>query len=147
VFAGGARVLGFTYELTGVWPRIRTAELERAIAGTGGLWPDVALEARLVAGQRELDRGRADRAVTQLSQAGLSRRRGAATVRARAWYAQALLHQAGGNRAAARSAARTGLRILDDHAAAIAATDMRAHVAGHRVDLASLGLGLVIEDG
>src|SRR4029077_14010719 len=62
-------------------------------------------------------------------------------------YAQALLHQAGGNRTAARSAARTGLRILDDHAAAIAAPDMRAHVAGHRVDLASLGLGLAIEDG
>jgi tetratricopeptide (TPR) repeat protein len=142
-----ARVLVLTYELTGDSPRIRTAELERAIAGTGGLWPDVALEARLVAGQRELDRGRADRAVTQLSQAGLSRRRGAATLRARAWYAQALLHQAAGNRAAARSAARTGLRILDDHAAAIAATDMRAHVAGHRVDLASLGLGLAIEDG
>src|SRR6185437_9542074 len=142
-----ARVLVLTYELTSDSPRIRTAELERAIAGTGGLWPDVALEARLVAGQRELDRGRADRAVTQLSQAGLSRRRGAATLRARAWYAQALLHQAAGNRAAARSAARTGLRILDDHAAAIAATDMRAHVAGHRVDLASLGLGLAIEDG
>ena len=142
-----ARVLVLTYELAGDSSRIRTAELERAIAGTGGLWPDVALEARLVAGQRELDRGRSDRAVTLLTRAGLSRRRGAATLRARGWYAQALLHQASGNRTAARSSARTGLRILDDYAAAIAATDMRAHVAGHRVDLASLGLGLAIEDG
>ena len=40
-----------------------------------------------------------------------------------------------------------GCEFSDDHAAAIAATDMRAHVAGHRVDLASLGLGLAIEDG
>ena len=56
------------------------------------------LEARLVAGQRELDRGRSDRAVTLLTRAGLSRRRGAATLRARGWYAQALLQQASGNR-------------------------------------------------
>ena len=96
-------MLVLTYELAGDSPRIRTAELERAIAGTGGLWPDVALEARLVAGQRELDRGRSDRAVTLLTRAGLSRRRGAATLRARGWYAQALLHQASGNRTAARS--------------------------------------------
>ena len=142
-----ARVLVLTYELAGSPSRIRTSDLERAIAGTGGLWPDVALEARLVAGQRELDRGRADRAVPLLARAGGSRRRGTATLRARAWYAQALMHEANGNRMAARSAARTGLRILDDHAAAIAATDMRAHVAGHRVDLATLGLGLAIEDG
>ena len=73
------------------------------------------------------------------------RRRGAATLRARAWYAEALLRRAASDRKGAQTAARAGLRILDEFAAALGATDVRAHVASHRIDLAELGLRIAID--
>jgi len=68
-------------------------------------------------------------------------------MRARAWYAEALLRSSAGDRRGATSAIRAGLRVLDEHRAALGATDLRAHAAGHRIDLADLGLHLAFQDG
>ncbi len=110
-------------------------------------WPAAALEARLAAARLAEVRGQTARAHAHLRQAGAVRRRGPAALRARAWYAEALLRADTGDRAGAATATRTGLRILDQHAAALGATDLRAHAAAHRRELAELGLRTAIRDG
>jgi tetratricopeptide (TPR) repeat protein len=107
-------------------------------------WPAATLEARLVAARLL---GDTTRAHAHLRLAGAHRRRGPAVLRARAWYAEALLRADTGDRRGAATATRTGLRILDEHAAALGATDLRAHSAAHRRDLAELGLRAAIADG
>jgi len=93
------------------------------------------------AGRRE------DAARAHLSEASRARLRGPATLRARGWYAQALLRVAAADPRGAVGAARAGLRILDQHAAALGATDLRAHSAIHRTDLAELGLRMALDGG
>jgi tetratricopeptide (TPR) repeat protein len=110
-------------------------------------WLDAAVEARLLAGRLALARGWTARGRRQLEQASRQRRRGPATLRARAWHAEALARLAGGDRSGARTAVRAGLRVLDEHRATLGATDLRAHAAGHRVELADLGLRIALEDG
>ena len=39
------------------------------------------------------------------------------------------------------------MRILDDYAASLGASDLRAHVATHRFDLAIVGLQIAVEQG
>ena len=68
-------------------------------------------------------------------------------MRARAWYAEALLRSSEGNRRGTLSAVRAGMRILDEHRDSLGATDLRAHVAGHRTDLARLGLRTTMSSG
>jgi tetratricopeptide (TPR) repeat protein len=70
-----------------------------------------------------------------------------ATLRARAWYAEALLRSVSGDRRGTQSAIRVGLRILDEYRDALGATDLRAHVAGHRRDLVRLGLSTALASG
>jgi tetratricopeptide (TPR) repeat protein len=108
-------------------------------------WPAAAVEARLVAARLATLRGRSAQA--QLTQAGRSRRSGPAQLRARAWYAEALLRSETGDRRGAIRATRTGLRLLDEHAAALGATDLRVHSAAHRGDLTELGLRMAMRDG
>ncbi|MEU0567360.1 CHAT domain-containing protein [Nonomuraea sp. NPDC005983] len=82
----------------------------------------------------------AERARGQLGRAAAARFRGPALLRARAWYAAALLRSSTGNRRGMATAARAGLRVLDEHRATLGATDLRAHSAQYRVELAELGL-------
>jgi tetratricopeptide (TPR) repeat protein len=153
-----ARLAGIRARLasgSGVAPRMiqRTVEV---IDRAG--WPAAALEARLVAGRmaaRVEDRRR------YLAEAGRAARRGPAVLRARGWYAKALLRlDGGGARGAAQpgsqgalgsrsalGAVRTGLRILDEHSAAMGAADLRAHSAVHRAELAELGLRIALGSG
>ncbi|MEU0878595.1 CHAT domain-containing protein [Lentzea sp. NPDC005914] len=86
------------------------------------------------------------RAVAHLTIAREARVRGPAAVRARGWYAEALLLERTHPRSAA-SAARRGLRVLDENHAALGAGDLRAHSAMHRADLASLGLRTALRTG
>src|SRR4051794_24644786 len=72
---------------------------------------------------------------------------GLASLRARAWYAEARLRAADGRRREACTALRAGLRILDEHRAVLGATDVRAHAAAHRTELVELGLGLALDGG
>lgn len=121
---------------------VRTAD---ALAVTG--WTGAALEARLLAGKLALDHRWNAEGCRILAQASPSRRRGPALLRSRAWYAEALVRLANGNPGGASKAARSGLRILDEHRATLGATDLRAFAAGHRSELATLGLRIAIKSG
>ncbi|WP_100498889.1 CHAT domain-containing protein [Geodermatophilus chilensis] len=127
---------------TGVRQLVALAD-ELSAAG----WPAASLDARLMAGRGALERRQHGEARRQLELAGRRRRRGPALLRARAWYAQALLRHADGDRRGARVAVRTGLTVLDEYRAALGATDLRARAAAHRTDLAELGLTMALEDG
>lgn len=127
-------------------PQVTVRQLTRiadALTVTG--WTVAALEARLLAGQLALDRGSLAAGCRILAQVGEARRRGPALVRSRAWYAEALLRLARGNLHGSSHAARNGLRVLDEHHATLGATDLRAHAAGHRSELAALGLRIAIQ--
>lgn len=129
-------------------PPVSVAEAERAAdALVAEGWRSAALDARLMAGQLALGRGWTDRAHRQLQQAAAQRHRGPAALRSRAWHAEALLRQACGNLHGADSAVRTALRIIDEHHATFAATDLRAHASARRVDAAALGLRMALRDG
>jgi len=133
---------------SGVRPRVPAGEVEAMVGVLGGTgWPAVALEARLVAARLAALRGAGERGRAHLAEASRARRRGPAALRARGWYAEALLRQQGGDRRGAVAAARAGLRVLDEHAAAMGAADLRAHAAVHRTELVRLGLRTAMEDG
>jgi len=128
--------------------RITLAEVERsaqALIAAGHR--AAAIDARLLAAELALDRGNTARSIAQLLQASRAGRRGPATSRARAWYARALLRRAQGDHRGATIAVRSGLRVLDEHRASLAATDLRAHASAHRIKLAALGLRIAFEDG
>ncbi len=67
--------------------------------------------------------------------------------RAQAWHAEALHRWASGNRRGAGVAARTALRVMDEHRAGLGATDLRAHASGHRVEVAEFGLRMAFDSG
>jgi len=141
-----ARFSVLTARLAGERPsHVAAGQVEQAadaLASAG--WPAAALDARLLGARLALDRGRTGQGRQQLRQAGRGRRRGPAALRARAWYAEALLRLAAGDRRGATVAVGAGLRILDEHRATLGATDLRAHVAGHRTELAELGLRIAL---
>ncbi|WP_448623608.1 CHAT domain-containing protein [Geodermatophilus sp. URMC 64] len=125
---------------------VRAAEeAVRTLSAVG--WPAAAMEARLLAATLLRERGRCQEAAGHLRAAAATRRTGPATLRARAWFAEARLRADEGRRRAATSAIRAGLRILDEHRAVLGATDVRAHAAGHRSELVELGLCLAMDDG
>ncbi len=107
---------------------------------------DQALDARIVAAQLALRVGRIAAAKRELADASAARNRGTVERRTRAWHAEAMLRLAAGERSRARSALRTGLRILEDHRAMLGATDLRAAASAHRVEIARLGFQMSIED-
>ena len=106
-----------------------------------------AAEARVQAAQLALERGQVSVARGHLTRVDAARRRGPAALRARAWYATALLRLSGGNSRGAVRAVRTGLRIVDEHRATLGATDVLAHTAAQRTELAQLGLRVAVDAG
>ena len=127
--------------------RLTPARAARAAEDLAALgWQIPSLEARILAGRMALDRGQHTAARRHLSLAARTRRSGPAAVRARAWLAEALLRRADGRRAAAQSALRAGLRIVENHQATFGATDLRAHASVHRVSLTGSGLRMSLED-
>ena len=128
--------------------RLSCDQAERMVATlTSAGWPAAALEAHLAVARLALARGERDRGRAHLRQAGAAARRGPAALRARGWFARATLAWDVGNAQASGRAVRAGLRILDDHAAALGATDLRAHAAAHRSELSELGLRLALRSG
>ena len=123
-------------------------ELARvASALSAASWPASALEARLLAAQIALGQGRTAAARRQLQLAARPRHRGPALLRARAWHAETLFRQVDGNDRGATSAARTALRVLDEHRAGLGATDLRAYASGHRTEVAANGLRRALDQG
>ena len=121
---------------------LRTAD---ALARTG--WTVPALDARILAARVALALGRVDLASGELSRAGRARNRGPVELRSRAWHAKALLHVARGQRRQALAALRCGMDVLDEHRAALGATELRAHLSAHGAELADAGLRLALEAG
>jgi hypothetical protein len=121
----------------------RDAHAKLATAG----WQVAALHCLLIAGRVELDRGRLQVARGDLAQAARARRRGPAELRAAAWYAEALLRLASNDNRGATTALKAGLRVVDDHAASLGATDLRVHASGLGADLARQGVRLAVASG
>ncbi len=126
-------------------PPARARRCADDLAAAGWIVP--SLEARVLAGRMSLDRGRPADARRDLALAGRARFAGPADRRARAWLAEALLRRSEGKRRSASVALATGLRIVERYQATLGATELRAHVSGHRGALARLGLRMALEDG
>jgi tetratricopeptide (TPR) repeat protein len=128
--------------------RVSPAQARRSAEElTGAGWIVPALEARVIAGVLELERGRRPRARRDLALASRARSTGPADARARAWLAEAFLRRADGRRAGAVRALSAGLRILREHQATLGATELRAHTSAHRGALARLGVRIALENG
>lgn len=113
----------------------------------GAGWREAALQSRVLGARVLLHRGDLTAAAVELQRAAAARRSGPVDQRAAAWHAEALLRQAHGDHRGCLRALRAGLDIVDSHAAALGATDLRAHAATRGQDLAGLGLRLVLERG
>jgi tetratricopeptide (TPR) repeat protein len=147
-WAALARLTVLDCELADPEPRrISVARVASTAAAVARLWPAAAVEAKLSAARVALRRRRPREASRLLADAARWRTRGPATVRARAWFAEALRRYRAGERTGALHATRAGLRVLDDHVASLGATDLRAHSAGHRTELADLGLRIALDGG
>ena len=126
--------------------------LVEAVEAAGWAWSRV--EARIAAAEVALrwsSRPRkpavdAGRAVDYLAAAARFRNAGPATVRARAWYAEARRRELLGDGRGAARAASAGLHVLDEYAQALGATTC-GHAAGHRTDLAQIGLRNALATG
>jgi tetratricopeptide (TPR) repeat protein len=129
--------------------RVRAGEVDGllgALAAAG--WPAAEQDARLAAARLALDRGRTAEGRRLLGLASLpARRRAPAALRARGWYAAALLRLSEGDPDAAARAARAGVRLLHEYGAALGATDLRVHAAGLRTELTDLGLRVAMTAG
>lgn len=123
------------------------AAQEGAAALEAAGWAVPAADARLTAGRVALALGRADEAEEELSRARAAARRGPAELRVRAWHADALLKWSAGDGAGAARSLRSGFRVLDEHRAALGATELRAHVSEHGDELAALGIGMALAEG
>jgi CHAT domain-containing protein len=121
----------------------RDAHAKLATAG----WQVASLHCLILAGRVELERGRLHVARGDLAQAARARRRGPADLRAAAWYAEALLRLASADTRGATTALKAGLRVVDEHAATLGATDLRVHASGLGADLAGQGVRLAIQSG
>ena len=148
-WVGLARLATLRAQLaSGVRPRITADALEDMLDTLSRAgWPAAVLEARLVAARlsehRDADRASAFLAVAARSAAG----RGPASLRARGWFARAVMQRSAGNGRGALRAARSGLQILAEHSASMSATDLRVHAAVHRTELVDIGMGLAFESG
>ncbi|MEV0614152.1 CHAT domain-containing protein [Nonomuraea sp. NPDC050404] len=132
----------------GLTTRTRLGQVEELAQELGAAgWQAAAAEAGIVAGKLALAHGRSERGERRLLEVSGRRRRGAAQLRALGWHAEALLRLSAGNRRGAASAARAGVRILAEHGSTLGATDLRAHAAAHRVELAEFGLRIALEEG
>ncbi len=123
---------------------------ERAESVARGLararWGSEAMSARVVAGSLYLARGDHDKARRVLGRASAARGTGPAGDRAAAYLATALLHEATGERSAARRSVNLGLRTLFDNQATLGALELRSHAIAHGHGLAEVGARLAVAD-
>jgi tetratricopeptide (TPR) repeat protein len=105
-----------------------------------GGWAREAADGRIVAALLALHLGRPASAL--LDEVGTARRNGPAALRAAAWHATALDRQVRGDLRGAMAAVRAGLCVVDEHAAALGALELRTYAAGLGADLGDLGVRL-----
>ena len=126
-------------------PQLVTVATRTATALAAAGWTVPALDARVIAARVALDVGQTQVAKRQLALAAAARSRGPASLRAKAWHAEALLRAATGNNSGAFRAIDAGVRVVEDHQATLGATELRAHATGHASELAGLGVRLAVE--
>jgi tetratricopeptide (TPR) repeat protein len=120
----------------------RTTADDCAAAG----WTVASLSARFVAARSALESSSLTTARALLADVAVARGSGSAEARATGWHAEALLRLANKDRRGAERALRRALAVRADNAAALGATDLRAHAAVFGEELASAGLQLAVED-
>ncbi|MBI4943099.1 MAG: tetratricopeptide repeat protein, partial [Actinobacteria bacterium] len=96
--------------------------------------------ARLLAGRIALSAQRPEQAVTQLTAAATSRRRGSAIDRVTGWLAQALLCRTMDNPRAMLAACSRGLDVLEEYRLTLGATEARATATTHGRELVEIAL-------
>ena len=123
---------------------VRSGRRAAATLAAAG-WTQEALRVRLSVARAAIELGMPRVARRELAACRL-RRHGPVADRVEAWHVDALVRLAEGNRLGAQRAARTGLRLLEEHQAALAASDLRAAVSGIGVEIARLGLRVALAD-
>jgi tetratricopeptide (TPR) repeat protein len=108
-------------------------------------WTGEAMAARVRAGQLLLDAGELDRAAVILGGLRMVHERPAGE-RAAAYLARGLLEAARGDRRAARTALRLGLRVVAENQASLGGFEFRTFAAGHGEALVDLGVRLAVAD-
>ncbi len=123
----------------------RTRRIARLLEVQG--WPVEALHVRTFLARVALALDRPEVARRELADVVGDRRRGSALLRVEAWHASALLCLADDDASGAKRALRRGLAVVDEHRAALGATELRSGSAAHGADLARLGLRLAVAEG
>jgi len=109
-------------------------------------WSAEAARSRILAGRLLIERADLAAARKELAAAARARSRGTAVERADAWQATAMLRRAEGDRRGARRAVTAGLDVVERHRATLGATELRAGVSAHGIELARLGVEMALED-
>ncbi len=122
----------------------RTRRIARLLEVQG--WPVEAMHVRTFLARVALALGRPEVARRELVDVESARAHGSAQLRVEAWHATALLRLADDDRSGAKRALRRGLGVVDDHRAALTATELRSGAAAQGADLARLGLRLAVAD-
>jgi tetratricopeptide (TPR) repeat protein len=110
-------------------------------------WREEQVDALLIAGTSAIAIGRHERGEALLARARRARRSGSVGLRARGWWAEALLRAHRGDRVGALRAVNCGLRLVRQAQVVLGATELKAHMAVHGERLAELGLTLALEGG
>ena len=108
-------------------------------------WREEQLDALLIAGTAAIQIGRHDEGESLLTRARRARRYGSVGLRARGWWAEALLRVQRGDRGGALRAVNSGLSLVRQAQVLLGATELKAHMAVHGEQLAQLGLRLALD--
>ena len=125
---------------------LRSGLRAAAILADAGCRQD-ALRLRLTVARAAIELGAIQLARRELAASSPLRRRGPVADRVETWHVQALIRLAEGDVTGAQQAARKGLRLVEDHRAALRASDLRASASETGVGLARLGLRIALADG
>ncbi|MDQ6804459.1 MAG: CHAT domain-containing protein [Actinomycetota bacterium] len=121
----------------------RRAAATLAAAG----WHQDALRIKVAVARAATELGSLRVARRELTACSTLLRRGRVADRIEAKHVEALIRLAEGDRPGAQGAARSGLRLLEDHRAALGASDLRATASAIGAELAQLGLRIAVTEG
>ena len=147
VLAAAAAGLGLTAAIaasiasTDLVQRGRRATATLAAAG----WHTDARRVQLAVARAAIELGSARAARRELAACSSLLKRGPIADRIEAWHVESLIRLAEGNPTGAQRAARNGLRVLEEHRAALGAAELRATASSIGADLAALGLRIALD--
>ena len=125
---------------------LRSGRRAAAILSDAG-WRQDALRLRLTIARAAIMLGSIKLARSELAAASRLRRHAAVADRVETWHVMALIRLGEGDTAGARQAARNGLQLLEQHRAALGASELRATASATGAELAQLGLRIALAEG